>query len=158
MISAGSDKGSIASKISFDIEKYGWHIVRMRHNLNRPAFAYSIGFTEKFSHPEVFIVGVELSRCETVLNRIGQLIRSGLRFESGHLYDTILDGNTCAMLNIPVSYFDHYFGQALGYYHFKPRFLQCVYPDLNGLFPWDSHSSDEQRMAQPILGTWLEHP
>lgn len=43
------------------IEKYGWHIVYVENQKRSASWAYTIGLSSRFGHPELAVVGVGMA-------------------------------------------------------------------------------------------------
>lgn len=72
------------------IERYGWSIQYVGDEPVSRAWAYTVGLTAGFDHPELVVVGLEPELAAGLLNELGGMIRTGTRFELGHL---IIDGD-----------------------------------------------------------------
>lgn len=77
----------------------------------------------------------------------------GKVFEAGHLYEDIVDNFRCFMVGVSREYYDEYFGYGIWYYKNRTfPVLQCIYPTLKGIYPWELGWPDSIRELQPILG------
>ena len=76
------------TKVLQDIQRVGWHVTGVfpKEGEQGPNWAFSIGLFHSFGHPEVVIAGLPVERCMSVVNVIGQAIRSGKCFETGQRY------------------------------------------------------------------------
>ena len=54
-------------------------------------FAYTVGLTETFGHPEIVLLGT-WQHAHPFLNAVGDLVRDGRRFETGDTSEEVLDG------------------------------------------------------------------
>lgn len=71
------------------IERFGWALQYVEGPTSvEDAWCYSIGLAERFSHPELVVVGAPMQVAGEVLNELGDRIRWGTRFEPG---DAALD-------------------------------------------------------------------
>ena len=57
-------------RIQTDIGKYGCHIIQVMEDADHPQFSYTIGFYEKFNHPEVIIIGLKNELSKILLNNM----------------------------------------------------------------------------------------
>ncbi len=83
-------------KVLSYIRSHGWHMVGVESDEEGPGSAYSVGLLRTFGHPEILVVGLDTPVLFGMINQIGELIRTGKRFEhysgpktvdhSGHLY------------------------------------------------------------------------
>jgi Domain of unknown function (DUF4262) len=70
------------------IDRYGWFIQYVEVDPITRAWAYTIGLSAGFEHPELIIAGVRPEGAARVLNGIGEMIRDGAYFAPG---DPLLD-------------------------------------------------------------------
>ena len=121
-----------------DIQRHGWHVVKVLADDSGPAFAYSIGLFQTFHHPEILMFGFEPDLMHRVINTVGEEVRSGKTFGSDQQSDDILHGYEVEFKSVLPQFFDDLVGTALAYYG-GPLFplLQCVLPDKEHRFPWD---------------------
>jgi len=143
-----------------DVREFGWHIVGIESEEDKPAFAYSIGMQHTLGHPEIVVTGLDDSRTMAqIINTIGELVRDGARFQAGQETDQILEGYPCTFRTVPESQYSEYFGYALWFYALEPfHVLQCVWPDAQRRYPWTKDCAAEIRACQPILADsagWL---
>ena len=144
-------------KIKSDIKEFKWSVIKVLADETGPAFAYSIGLTESFHHPEIILIGMDLDTMHTIINNCGYEIKNGLAYKSGVLYSGILDDYKCAMLSVDKKYYGEYLGQAIEYYKSKSfPTLQCIYPTTSGVYPWQKEWPKEFDVRQPVLGNIQE--
>jgi hypothetical protein len=110
-------------------------------------FAYTAGLS-KFGSPEMVIVGLDPDTSGSVLNSIGDSIRSGMRFRDGDEATNILENDTpvrfrtisedavSTLLGVAVELFaDKVSG--------KLQALQVIWPDRKGAWPGDVNFSND---------------
>ena len=142
-------------KLIQGIEENGWHVMKVMGEGKDPKFAFSIGLYETFGHPEILFIGLEFELMHILINNIGDDIRSGKKYESGQFYSGILDGFDCLMIDVAKENYLDYLGYAMWYYRRKNKefpVLQCLYPTVKGIYPWDDKWPKEIKNLQPILG------
>jgi hypothetical protein len=139
------------SKIQENIDQYGWHIISVLADDIGPSFSYSIGLYESFGHPEVIFVGLKIELAQILINNIGHSIKEGVTYDQDKFYTDILDNYECRMLKVHGSNYDEYVGQAQNHYNGPFPLLQCVYPTINGVFPWDKEWPSDLLSVQPLL-------
>jgi hypothetical protein len=141
-------------KVIADVAEFGWHVIKVPEDVEGPAFAFTIGLTKTFAHPEVIIFGLALSTMHGTLNNIGALVRAGKRFEPGDVTQELLKRYACEFVRVPRSAYPDFFGSACRFYGGDAfEALQCVWPDRGGRFPWDDAVDDAVRRCQPLLGS-----
>ena len=139
-------------KLIADIERYGWHVIKVLEDEKGPGFAYSIGLFHRYAHPEILVIGLRLDSMHGIINGIGEQIKTGERFVDGTEYSDILRGYDCAFRNVDRKFYKDYLGCALGFYE-DGNFpvLQCVWPDKQSKFPWDDGFHETLALRQPVL-------
>ena len=142
------------AQIHRDIARVGWHVVKVRERTeaDEPPFAYTLGLTRTYGHPELMIVGLDLDDMHAVLNDLGDLVKAGRVFASMDEVAEILEGCLCRIAPVAHSQLDMWVGQALEYYgNADVTLLQCLWPDRNGRFPGDADFDERLSLLQPLL-------
>lgn len=95
-----------------------------------------------------------------VVNAAGELLRAGGDLFADEDSADILDDHVVAVRRVDPGWHEDLFGQALGFCRGRtPTFLQLVWPDREGRFPWDEGVEAFCRDAQPMLWLpWDQHP
>ena len=136
-----------------NIELYGLHILHILGDAEGARFTYSIGLYKTFGHPEIILLGLKAEVAHSILNAMADVIRNHHSFNSYLFYDDVLDGYACYMLPVEQQHYDAYVGQAVSYYgHADFPLLQCVYPSVEGVYPWNKDASESLRWFEPLLG------
>ncbi len=139
------------SQTESDIRDFGCHVIMVLEDNQGPAFAYSIGFQERFNHPEVLILGLPHELMHQMINEMAERIKAGARFAAGQHHPDLLSDYDCLFVEVEKKYFDDYVGQALDYYRKRPfGVLQCLWPDKRHLFPPDAGFPEELRWKQNL--------
>lgn len=148
--------GSIPSKAAYQtynndvknlIQEFGWMVQMVAPTIDDTGapFAYTVGLSKTFNHPELIIVGVSPDIGGAILNIAGARIKQGENFKlepdqnvrlvselfGGKYVAAIKSVTQCAKLS--------YLCQAVRLYG-EGGFdaLQIVMPDKSGKFPWDN--------------------
>jgi len=141
-------------KVIADVAEFGWHVVKVAEDANGPGFAFTIGLTKTFGHPEVIIFGLPLETMHVVLNNVGAIVREGTPLRPGRVTEDVLEGYACEVVRVPSAAYREFFGYARWFYKGDSfEALQCVWPDRNGRFPWDQDVIDAVKACQPLLGS-----
>lgn len=143
---------TVDKKMLRDIERYGWHVLKVTEDSEGPAFAFTIGLYHSFKHPEVLMIGLDLDFMHSILNNIGDDVRKRLRYEEGQTYPEIVENYDCSFQKIERQFYTDYLGTAM--YFYNPESfpaLQCVYPDKEGRYPWHKGCSKAFREQQPVF-------
>ena len=137
------------------IAQFGWSVVHIAAEVSSPAFAYTLGLWETLAHPELIVIGFRRDTAHTVLNDCGGRIRQGEKLRAGMVDQEVLRGYPVVYVDMRPEHAPTWTGAALRHYRAKgiPHFLQIVWPDRDGRFPWDRGAPEDFRKAQPVLGT-----
>jgi len=140
-------------KVIDDIDRCGWHVVKVMEDQEHPPHAFSIGLYKTFRHPEIIIVGLKLEMMHNVINSIGADVKDGKVYESGKYYPGLLEKFDCWFNNVPCSLYEDYVGYAVWYYKQSSfPLLQCVWPTTQGIYPWELSYPRDLIQRQPVLG------
>ena len=148
-------------QLTADIARHGWHVLMIPEDDEGPAFAYTVGLTETFGHPEVLMAGLPINTLHALLNELGDRVRAQALLQDGDLVHDLLDGGyRCALRAVHLSHLAEYAGQAVRYYGGDDfKLLQCFWPDAADRLPWDVEFDQALRNAQPRLDLPTdEHP
>ena len=81
------DEGATLDEVRFNIhgiiDRYGWFIQYVEAFPTRRAWAYTIGLTVGFDHPELVITGVTPQAAARVLNGLSEMVQAGRQFSPG---------------------------------------------------------------------------
>lgn len=137
------------------IETHGWYVLGVPADDEGPGFAFTAGLWGNYNHPEIVMVGLDIDLMHHVLNIIGDAVKTGhQRFEDGRQYPELLEGYDCAFVEVAPEHFKEYLGTDMWLYQRKPfEALQCVWPDKQGLYPWQDGFNPKWRELQPVLNT-----
>jgi hypothetical protein len=140
-------------KLLADIAQVGWAVIGVEADKDGPGFAFSVGLFHTLVHPEVLVMGLRPQIAHRLINDIGEAIREGQRFEGGQQYEGIAAGFPLAFVEMDRRYYREYLGYA-GWFYRGPDFpvLQCVWPDKQGVFPWQPGYDSRFFQSQRVLG------
>ena len=134
------------------IAEYGWHVIKVMADEEGPGFCFSVGLFKSFGHPEIIIVGLDLDLGHELINLMGDEIREGVKFEAGQYYDDIIEEYSCYMLEVSKENYEGWLGTAIGYYQSEDfPVLQCIYPTVDNVYPWQEEWPEEIEDLQPVL-------
>lgn len=138
-----------------NIHKYGWSTVGVFPDEEReePGFTYSIGFEEKYLHPDVIIVGLTSEVSHQLINTMKNMIENGVQFRTDKIYDDIAN-LPCAFVEVSQANIDKYMCQADVYYSqidMKFKALQLIWADTLGTLPFEEGYEERFIHAQPML-------
>lgn len=142
-------------KVLQDIQRVGWHVagVFAKEAEKGSDWAFSIGLFHSYGHSEILIAGLPVERCMSVINVVGQAIRSGKRFETGQrCADILQDPYQCMFREVDRHHYRDYVGYALWFYEHDPfPLMQCFWPDKENRLPWEDGCDDYVQSVQPSL-------
>jgi hypothetical protein len=142
-----------ADEILFrNVREHGCHIVGVGDG--NPAFSFSIGLALNYSHPEIIIFGMDPRKAAQIINIVCDEAAKGRKYADGDVSsDILVNGNVC-FVEVPLQHYREYLGTAIWFYSHSPRpfpCLQLVWPDREGLFPWETGFDPVMKADQPIL-------
>ena len=125
-----------------------WRVVGVMGERSYAPFAYTVGLSTAFDHPEVVIFGLndDLDFMGTLLNDIGARVEKGERFAHGDKKRDLLPGYTCPIARFPKAAYDEHLGQAQKQLGNDFDVVQCIWPDPKKRLPWDP------KVMPPVLG------
>ena len=140
----------IERRVLQDVENCGCHVIKVMEDDAGPGFAYSVGLFHNFDHPEILMVGLDLDLMHGVINNLMDDIRSGTLFDPEKRVADILEGFDCEFREVAVSHYRELLGCAIWLYRGTDfPALQCVWPDMQGHFPWEAGFNPKLRDRQP---------
>jgi hypothetical protein len=134
------------------IAKYGWQVTMIESDGYSPSYAYTIGLTNSFGHPELIIMGLGIQLMTELLNIAGDLIKNRKEIQLNKDYVDFLEGYNCQFIKMHLDYYSDYLGYGIWYNKGK-NFLtyQLVWPNKKGNFPWDKRDDENFDFRQPLL-------
>ncbi len=144
------------------IERQGWHHLSVDGAAGEPGYAFTLGHFLKRDHPELIVVGLKDTLASRLLDSAAVGITGlGRRLRPFQVYGDIADGLEVVFLPVALPAYNEYLGYANWFYADLPApypALQMVWPDPNGVFPWQPGYDARFRRAQPLLGEAPEGP
>ncbi len=139
-------------KLVDDIEKYGCHVIHVKSQQPIPGRSNTIGLHETIQQPELVVVGMKQDLAHHLLNEAARRMEQGLRLAGGHREKELLENVESEFRRVEQRWAQHVMGYAL-WFCGEDEFpvFQCVYPDLNNHFPWDTSFDTTWRDRRPLL-------
>lgn len=137
------------------VKSHGWHVLGIMADEAGPAFAFTVGITTSFQHPELLIVGLEIAPMHRLLNALGEEIRAGRRYAPGEVVSDLLEGSfDCVTVKVERTHYPEWLGYAR-WYHQGDEFevLQVVWPDKSNVLPTTPNAPSWLTDMQPVLGS-----
>jgi hypothetical protein len=148
-----------------NVEKHGCHLVGVFDpDAKDPRFDYSVGFTKtlekvgKSGFPEAIVFGLPGEVSGPALNELMALCAGGfVRLEDGERLERFFGEYDAIIRTVHPSWIDErYFSSAI-WYHRKQMnrefqaAVMVVWPDEEGVFPWEDGCAEWVRADQPAL-------
>jgi len=140
------------TKLSADIEKFGWTVLLLEATDYLPSFAYTVGLWKNYNHPEIISFGLTTKTLHLILNDAGEIAKAGQRIEVGKNYDDFFENSNTQFVNVDNRNITDYFGHAINFYDtINFPAIQLVWTDRNNKFPWDKDYEEDFEHRQPLL-------
>ena len=132
------------------IKTIGWTTIAYDPDEYGIGFAYSVGLSHSFDHPEIVFVGLLASQAAQLISVIGKNIQDGRAFRDGDVADEVVSGLPVAFRSVPAKY--HRLAKKVDwlYQDADVSLIQCFWPDQNQLFPWDDGCDEGCRETQEL--------
>ncbi len=148
------NKDELMKRTQADVEKYGLQVIAVASSTSgySPSFAYSVGLTKTYNHPELICFGLPSKLAHGIINDVAKMIKEGEVIKSGEIYRNIFKDSRAIFLRVDRRNIANYFGQALNFYEDENfEALQLVWTDRNDRFPWEEDFEEEFLYQQPLL-------
>lgn len=142
------------AKISQSVKVHGCCVMCVYGSEREPQWAYSVGIpTTVPGAPEVAIVGLDPDNMSEIIRTLVALLRKGCTFEAGCRYENVLRDVPVYFGQVNEKYYATLFGQCQAYHRANTALsmLQLVWPDLQGVFPWEDGFDETLRDRQPLF-------
>ena len=151
------DENEIGAATVETVRRHGWVSLWVAGSLD---FAYTVGLWHTFGEPEVVMFGLEGEGMQTWLNTCVELGRDKGWPPPDEPFHGVIDGFETQLRDVDPSWHPALFGTAIGFYRGATvPVRQLIWPDRNGLWPWDDKATLSSRNRQAFA--WLpvaEHP
>lgn len=139
------------------INEVGWYNMHIAEENGSPVFAFSLGHFHKQNHPEIIIIGLPAETAHQLLNiAVVKIVGAKEKVEPYKKYKDFTEGLSVAFVPVDLEYYGEYLGYANWYYGSMPKpypAMQMVWPDREGIYPWESGYDKRFLQIQPILGS-----
>lgn len=135
------------------LREHGWFGTRVFDpEKEEPDFTYSTGFFQGLGHPEVIIFSLPQKLSHDILWDIYRDIREGKIPKPGARISGIFGNHQAVFLPVSRDFYADHLGWSRWFYRGDDfPCLQLVWPDPEGMFPWESHFDPEFAGDQPDL-------
>ena len=139
-------------KISEDISRFGWHVLRVSEDDIGPGFAYTIGLAHSFGAPELAMFGLDVHVMHRALNVLGQETANGITLGDGQEHTGVLEDCAVILSSADQGWYRTFLGTAIGFYRRPPLpVLQVCWPDSTRAFHREDNVGNHHRQSQPQL-------
>jgi hypothetical protein len=142
-----------------NVARFGWHRTGVGAGDDPyldPPMCYTVGLWQTYRHPEVICVGLGYDVLAELVLNIGVKVKKGTQYLTGRLYaGVVTEPYRVAFLEVTESQHKRRLGSANTFYKGLDDvgIMQCVWPDQDGIFPWQIGCQKEVVAHQPIYGT-----
>jgi hypothetical protein len=135
------------------IAREGWMVLGIEASDEGPQYAFSVGLFRTLGYPEIVVMGLPPAVSQDLINEIGSRVRAGDRFGVGQRYEGIASNFPLAFIEMDRAYYRPYLGYAR-WFHRGSDFpaVQVVWPDKQGIFPWEPDYDADFFEIQRVLG------
>ena len=145
-------KDDLLEQTKLNITKFGLQVITVASTNYSPSFAYSIGLTKSYNHPEIICFGLSNNLAQEIINDVADIVKNGEIIERGKIYFEIFKDIRATFLDVDDRNIPDYFGAGLNYYEKKEfKALQLIWTDRNDKFPWEENFEEEFLYKQPLL-------
>jgi hypothetical protein len=143
------------SWVASTVGEHGWAISGRHGDKVAPPWAYSVGMWLSCQAPELVLCGLPVENGAAIINAIGARIADGADYAAGDVLDDVCPA-PLALRQVDVSWRTTNGLLAISnafYGMVRPPYLQVVWSDKNGRFPWEPGFQVAFDRMQPLL--WL---
>lgn len=135
------------------VNEFGCNIIHIPADEYNPGFAYTIGLYQRFKHPEIICFSLKQETLHGLLNDACTFIQQGKFFRPGGIpCEDLLNNYDVQFLRVDKSYHPNYLGFANWFYQNQDYpAIQLVWPDKQGIFPWEEGFNPKLQYTQPLL-------
>ncbi|ARV08281.1 hypothetical protein BTO05_00985 [Winogradskyella sp. PC-19] len=135
-------------KVYDNIAEYGFHKTYVMEEIGFTPFGYSTGIYKNFGIPELFISGLPNGLTNTLINNYAERFKFN-EIPLNKKIDDLIDRFPVYFIEVKNDKLTEYTLSSFKYYENSEfKYLQLIFPDLNGFFPNEA----EYDYDQEILG------
>ncbi len=134
------------------IKEYGISVIKIESTDYFPSFAYSVGLTETYNHPEIICFGLRTELLQQLINDVTEIIKTEGKINAEKEYKNIFQNSRAKFLEIAKGNIEDYFKVAIKYFDtLEIEGLQLIWTDRNDKFPWEKDFEENFKFKQPLL-------
>jgi hypothetical protein len=135
-----------------DLREHGVHIAHVPAHEGAPEYSYTVGLWHQYEQPEVIVFGLERAAADALLQLLTDDVDEGKRFAAGSAHDGLLHGYPARFRAVPPAHAASHCPLAQWAYDgAQPPFVQLVWPDKQGRWPWQDDVREGFAELQPVL-------
>jgi hypothetical protein len=156
MVDLGSGRTPVSDRaVIRDVNTVGWHVACVEPAGTHHGWAFSVGFTQTFRHPEVAIFGLPEDVLRALFDTIGRQLRAGRAYPDGWEDEALAPPYRCVFRAVDAAWLSAVLPVASWFYGDRPfTAVQLFWPDRAQLLPWEAGFDPDLITFQP----WLFHP
>ncbi len=132
--------------VNQNISKSGFHTTYVMENIDFTPFGYSTGIYENFKIPELIISGLPNGLTTELIKNYSKKYRFGTVPLNKKIHD-LIDRFPVYLIEVQNESLTEYVLSSIKYYHNKKyKYLQLIFPDLNGHFPNEPDYDYDQKI------------
>lgn len=137
------------------IRKDGWYPVHVAPRGQEAEFSYSVGLYANYGQPEVVVVGMPPAVAQQFLDNLAARVRQAdPPFALYQGYEGIAEDSRIAFVPVAQRHVPGHFDYGGWFYRsvgVDVPFVQMVWPDASGRFPWERGYDPVYAAVQPLL-------
>ena len=147
-----------SEKIEWMIEQRGWAVEPVPPRTDTdppvPAYAYTVGFPERFGFPEVLVFGLTPVATTGLLELVAGMLDGGTEIPMCVALTGLFDNDLrCMFLPVPADVSTAFLGTAVAWRRGGAfDTVQLLWPDRNGFLPHEVGFDRRVVSAQPVVG------
>jgi hypothetical protein len=133
------------------VRQHGWFDTNVFGEDESPGFSYTTGFWLRAKAPEIIVFSLRPEIAHDSLWHLYRAITAGTSFPIGLRRSGVFENVDAVSYQLPENSIAITLAGAAGSMAATTGLVQMVYPDANGLFPWDSGCDERVARSQPNL-------
>ncbi|WP_344858347.1 DUF4262 domain-containing protein [Planomonospora alba] len=135
-----------------DVRERGWTVVMIPEDEEGPGWAFTVGLWHTFRSPETAMFGLRVEVLRDCLDTLAGAVAAGHPLSAGQRRHDVIRDYPVAVREVDRSWYRSLFGLALHFYQRPPLpFMEVVWPDARGHFPWEREAAPGLAERQPAL-------
>lgn len=148
---------TILGNLESVIASHGWAVQAASHERDGAQYSYTVGLG-RFNHPEVMVLGFPHEQGHLLLNDIGAMIASGVRFGDWSCSHDLIEEHPVWFREIAPQHVEFFARMATMRSTSKNvRLLQAILPDALGRYPWNGGCDAAYRRQVEDGGLFIEY-